>query len=287
MSHDIRIDDATQAAASMAKAVTAVGNFLKTGDSQADVSCEHSHLEMIASILADYAWKGDPIQNGHIEDTLAELAVAVELLNANFMLPDGTEWLSVAEKEAIQRLANAADARWQLDQGESIRVEQLAALAGVAEKTVRAATNPKSANPLPVTKDGYWTLIKAKDALVWLGRRNDFMPTRIGTDGLEQPQITDSLVLAGACKTWRLQADQSIEQVSAALNWSDAQLDAYRDIESGAPSDVIAELPPQVLHQLALRLKLPDPASFARQAYAVLALAHAVSLSDRQIAPAA
>ena len=278
-----RINAATEAAASLVRAVTEVGHFLTTGDTHTVVECNDSFFETVASILADYAWNGTALPQNDLEDALHELTAAAGLVSANFVLPDGSECLAAADKDAIQRLANAATARWELDRGEPIRVEQLAALAGVSEKTVRTATNPKNANPLQVTKSGYWTLIAAEDALAWLGRRNDFIPTHHGARGAKQPQITDSGVLGTTCQKWREHAGQSVEQLADTLQWSASQALAYRSIESQAPGDVIAEFPPQGLHQLALQLALPDPAAFATQAYAVLALAHAAALSEMQI----
>lgn len=286
MTHATRIEDAVHAAASLASAVAHIGHFLQTGEST-DLSHSNAYVEIVAFTMADYAWNGVVPANDHIEDMLAELSVAVELLNGNFMLPDGSDYLSAPQKEAIRRLGNAADARWNLDQGHSIRIEQLAALAGVAEKTVRAATNPKGAQPLPVTKNGYWTLIEAEDALAWLVRRNDFRSTHHDKNDPEPSLVTDPDTLASICRNWRTQTGLTIEKLGAALKWSEAQLSAYRGIESQAPGDVIAQFPPRVLHQLGLHLQLPDPAAFAHQAYAVLAIAHARSLSDRQITGAA
>jgi hypothetical protein len=283
MTNQDRIDTAAQAAASLVRAVVEVGQFLTTGDTGTLAECDGSFLERVASNMADFAWNGKARAQNELEEGLAELAVAVELLSANFTLPDGSDCLSPAEKQAIQRLSNAATARWELDRGEPIRVEQLAALAGVSEKTVRTATNPKSANPLPVTKSGYWTFIEAEDALAWLGRRNDFTPTHLGAQGPQQPPITDAAVLGTTCQNWRSHADLSVEQLADALQWSSEQSQGYRGIESQAPGNVIADFPPQALQQLALHLALPDPAAFARQAYAVLALAHAAALSEAQI----
>ncbi|QOW20229.1 hypothetical protein INQ41_04135 [Lysobacter ciconiae] len=283
MTNQDRIDTATQAAASLVRAVAEVGQFLTTGSTQTLSECDSSFLERVASTMADFAWNGKARAQNELEEGLTELAVAVELLSANFTLPDGSDCLSPDEKEAIQRLSNAATARWELDRGEPIRVEQLAALAGVSEKTVRTATNPKSANPLPVTKSGYWTFIEAEDALAWLGRRKDFTPTHLGAQGPQQPQITDAAVLGTTCQNWRETADLSLDQLAHALQWGPEQALAYSGIESQAPGNVIAEFPPQALQQLALHLDLPDPAAFAREAYAVLALAHAAALSATQI----
>ena len=283
MTHKDQIYNAIQAAASLVRAVAEVGHFLTTGDSRTEADAGNSFLESVVSTLAEFAWNGTALPQNDLEDALSELSVAVELLSASFMLPDGRECLAATDKEAIQRLASAATARWELDRGEPIRVEQLAALTGVSEKTVRTATNPKSSHPLQVTKSGYWTLIAAEDALAWLGRRNDFIPTHHGAHGPKQAQITDSGVLGTTCQKWREHAGQSVEQLADALQWSASQALAYRSIESQAPGDVIAEFPPQGLQQLALQLALPDPAAFATQAYAVLALAHAAALSETQI----
>lgn len=281
MPHNERIEEAVSAVANLVQAVSEVSSFLNRGTSDTHEVGTRSFLASTASTLAAYAWEGTACTEISLEEGLAELSAAAELLGANFMLPDGTECLDKAAKEAVQRLANAADARWQLDQGHPVRVEQLAALAGVAEKTVRAATNPKGSNPLPVSKSGYWTFIEADDALVWLGRRNDFKVTRHVSEGVDQPLISDATTLANVCQRARAHFEQPIEQVATTLKWSKAQASAYQDIEAKAPGDIILEFPPKVLLQLARHLQLPDPNTFARQAYTVLALAHASALSDQ------
>ncbi len=286
MSHQNRIDGSVNATALLVDAVAQIGRFLQTGEVQEDAAVgRESHLARVAFTLAEYAWNGVTFTGTgiHMVDELAEFAVVVELLGANFMLPDGSVCLAGTEKDAITRLANAAEARWQLDQGDAVRFEGLAALAGVAEKTVRAATNPKSAHPIPVSKEGHWAYIEAKDALTWLSRRNDFKTTYRAADGLKQPLVTDAMNLADACRAWRIHNSLSEAELGTALGWTDEQVGAYRAIEAKSPGDVIAQLPPQALLRFAEHLQLPEPVTFARQAYTVLAVAHAHALSDKQV----
>jgi hypothetical protein len=233
--------------------------------------------------LAEYAWRGvwhgDPVA---LEEVMSEYGVVFELLRISPVSPSGGELFPAEARKTLERLWNATSARHQLDSGEAISVEQIAALAGVSEKTVRMAANPRNSVPLRTIKDGNRTLITATDALDWLTRR-DFRPTRYHGEGPGQVLIVDGAALATCCKRWRDHASKSPAVLAESLGWSSKQSAAYMAMESGDPDKAATAFPPKALRNLAAALGMPDPDTFARQAYRVLALANAAAVIEQQL----
>lgn len=243
-------------------------------------------LPHVAARVADYAWGGYAFSNAqgdHLVDALHELSSAAELCEASFMLPSGDELFSQENRSLIRQLMSAANARTALDNGESIRVEELAALARVAEKTVRMATNPSRPGSIRVRKEGHWAFIDASEALAWLQRRDDFQPTRVRGEKADQPLIGDAAGLASACERWRKQKAANIEILAKALRWTVPQSKAYVQIEAGELTDQMTRFPPETLQALGKFLGMPHPEDFARQAFRVLAAQYAEHLSNRQL----
>lgn len=230
-------------------------------------------------LLAGYAWQGEAMSEDQVSEALHELGTAVELSKGNFMLPDGTDLFRAESREAIEAVVEAALARSSLDQGDAIRVEGLAALARVAVKTVRSAMNPKNANAIPVTKDGHWAWIEASDALAWLSRRNDWVPTggRLQNTASSSP-LSASLVAA------REAAGLDSDQIGVRIGWDPDLIEGYTSLESGRLADAYQHLQPRHLETIAQAIGLADPQLFARTAYRELALAHADSVSATQLA---
>jgi hypothetical protein len=244
-------------------------------------------LPRVAERLADYAWNGYAM-GGELAlvEALHEISSADELAKANLMLPNGDELWHDEHRQLIEQLAKAAHAREALDGGDAVRVDALAALARVAEKTVRMSTNPAKPGSMRVRKDGHWAYIDAPEALAWLTRRNDFHPTRMRTDVDQQPAITDVRALAEACNRGRERTQSDAAGMASALGWTAIQRKAYEQIEAGNVTDQMTHFPPQGLLALGQHFALPQPQDFARQAFRVLALRHADTLADRQLATA-
>lgn len=228
-------------------------------------------------LLAEYAWQGEAMGEDEVSEALHELGTAVELSRGNFMLPGGTDLFHTESREAIEAVVEAASARSSLDHGVAIRVEGLAALARVAVKTVRSAMNPKNANAIPVTKDGHWAWIEASEALAWLSRRNDWVPTGGRLQNTRSPLIA-SLVAA------REAAALDIDQVGARIGRGPGLLEGYTSLESGRLAEAYLHLQPKDLEIIAQAVGLADPQQFARTVYRELALAHADSVSATQLA---
>lgn len=241
-------------------------------------------LPAVTERLAEYAWGGYAFQSENaLIDALHELSSAEELCGANFMLPGGDELFSDGAKTALRQLSSAAHARMSLDSGESIDIKALAALARVAEKTVRMATHSTRPGAMRVRKEGHWASIDAAEALAWLGRRSDFHPTRQRGDALDQPLITSAEDLATTCKAWCSVKRVDAGALSEALGWAQPQRKAYEKLEAGELTDQMTRFPPQALLALGEYLGMPQPREFARQAFRVLAVKHADYLSDRQL----
>lgn len=230
-------------------------------------------LPGVVAALADYAWRGiKPSEGLDVLDLRHEIGTAVELLGGHFMRPGGETLLGPSDRDAIAQVAAAAEARADLDEGEPIRIDALAALAGVAERTIRAATNPSRPNAIPIVKDGHWTWIEARHALEWLSRRSDFAPTRAS----HSPQVTsmDTLdALANACRAGRARRGVDIEQLASALEWSLEQVAGYRAIEASLANAASLSLSPSAWRAFAAHVGIADSAAFAARAYRVVALA--------------
>lgn len=271
--------DSRQAALSAALAVQhAVAEIHATLSRQIDLSSG-------VTALADYAWQGHGFASPErLEQALSELAMAEELCAANFILPNGNELLPEAAKDALRQLSLAAHARKSLDAGESVDIKELAALARVAEKTLRMATHSTRPGAMRVRKDGHWAYIEAAEALAWLGRRNDFHPTRERGDSLNQTAVSTAEELAATCKRWTELANSTPESLARALGWSAAQMKAYDRLLAGDITDQMTRFPPQTLCALAEHLHMPKPREFARDAFRVLAMKHADDQCDRLLA---
>lgn len=243
---------------------------------------EENDLEHTAAMLATYAWDGVwPRDKNDLLDALSELSTAVEASRGSFMRPDGTDLFSKEEAAGLLLLANAATARQSLieDDG-AITVESLAALAGVAEKTVRMATNTKSANPLQVTKHGHWTLIAAEDALAWLERRGDFKPTRMGAT---KPVLAMPADVAKALNQRMAQLGKDQKSVARTAGLDKAGTASLAQLLSKSSEDAIAELKPSNLKAVAIALDFDDPTAFAVKAYQLLTLAAANREIERDL----
>lgn len=244
-------------------------------------------LPFVTQRLAEYAYQGIGFESDTaLLDALHALSSADELVKANLVLPNGDELWDEEHRRVIAQLSKAAHARRSLDEGESVTVDELAALARIAEKTVRMATNPAKPGSMRVTKDGHWAYIEAAEALAWLSRRGDFLPTRKNAGPAQQKAITDPQSLADACRRGREQFGADMTHLASELGWTAAQLKAYELIEVGDITEQMACFPPQALLALAQYYGLSQPHDFARQAYRVLALQHVDTLADRQLAAA-
>lgn len=239
-------------------------------------------LELLDGFAREGVWPFEPTQ---LDDALHEISVAVELLEGNLVTPGGESLVSPEEKTSLNQIVTAAIARKDLHEGEGIDINELAALAGVAEKTVRAATNPKSPNPLVVRKMGHWSVVEASDALAWLSRRPGFKPTRFETVAKAPPelQVDTAASLAEACGHYLAKAGARLDFLAPRLGWSADVHDAFAAIVEGRAAEAFASLSAKQLKAFGESVGMASPTSFAAAAYRVLASEHAEAVIETQL----
>lgn len=219
--------------------------------------------------LAAYAWEGTPPgpSETSLQERLHEIAVLVELLGGTLITPAGDSLMSPESASLIIRLANAATARDNIDEGDTVTIEQLAALARVTERTVRGATSTTNPDPLPIIKVGHWTYIEAKDALAWLSKRRDFQPTQKRERTPNVMSFRAAQPVGALWHQWRSAAELSIEELAQRLQWDSEQISSYRQLEEGATKRGSLDLSPTFWRDLALSLGATQPEEVARLTY--------------------
>lgn len=249
---------------------------------------DSSRFPQLAGRLAVYASEGLWLEGtGEVDDALSDLMVGVTLLQGKtgpcLIGPDGTTQVADASVEVLQQLFTAVSARLALDTSGLLTVPMLAALAGVAEKTIRMAANPQNERPLKTTKHGASTFIEADVALEWLSRRGDFKPSRYYFSDSRRPSFAGITGLAMHLRGVRDERGESIEAVGKALKWDSSTQEALALLEEGrAPTDLSA-LQPNHLVQLARHFEIPEPIEFARECYPFIAAAYSEAVVREQL----
>lgn len=231
----------------------------------------------IVRALYHFAWEGLWYSDeAALLDVLHETGPLNELLDAHLILADGTEIIADEDRASLQTMITAAVARYALLQGDDLSIDQLAALARVADKTVRMAANPKLENALK-TEAGpaNRTYVKAEAALEWLRRRKNFRETRLDANVDGQPAIRSPEDLAHVCSLFRKNADLSVSQLRKQLGWSAREALAYQNMESGQLDEKSNAFSPMSLVVLANALAVPDARRFAQDAIQVIVTARA------------
>ncbi len=258
---------AAHAAAEVVSAVTTVLEALK-GEGDA------LPINELLELLSDYAWLGVTDGPDQVLGYLHDISVAVELLKGSLITPSGDPLVSRDTVELIDRITNAAHARYNLDEGEAVTIEWLAALARVSERTIRSATNSKSPNAMPITKDGHWTFIEAPHALEWLSGRSDFKPTQIADHRPRTATLANSMHMHETWKKWRESQNISIDELSREMEWSQDQTSSYRLFEAGSTGQVALSLAPAFWRKLAARFDSAESSDVAALTYRRLAAAY-------------
>jgi len=247
-----------------------------------------TRFPQLAGRLAAFAREGVWSEGmGEAYDALSDLLVGVALLQGKdgpcLIAPDETCQVPALSAAMIQQLRLAVSARLTLDSDGLITVPMLAALAGVAEKTIRMAANPQNDRPLKTTKDGVSTFISAEDALEWLGRRADFKPSRYYTSKGGRPKFLSVSKLATHLRGAREERNETIQSVAKALSWGASTKNAYEQLEIGAAPTDLNVFQPSHLAQLAAHFDTPEPREFARECYPLIAAAYSDALVREQL----
>lgn len=232
---------------------------------------EHFELVRLYGQLADFAWEGTFFGNEvGLQEMLTEAATIEPLLDDKLRDPFGEYIITRDAAGKLARVLNAATGRSQLESGDALQLDQLAALAGISDKTIRMAANPKVENHLKTEKSGRWTIVKSDDALDWLERRPTFKQTRLnaGIDG--QRQVTNAKSLAEVCVRYRERAGLSLKDLRARLNWTAQDALAYQNMERGEFTAHARVFDAMQLIALASLFQLPDAGQFARDAIRVV-----------------
>lgn len=235
--------------------------------------------------LADFAWEGVWYSDeASLLDALHEVGPLNELLVAHLIVADGTPILVDEDRALLGDMLTAAHARYALLENDDLTIEQLAALARVAEKTVRMAANPKLENALrteagPANR----TYVKAEAALEWLRRRKDFRETRLDANVDGQPAIRSPADLAHVCGLFRKMAGLGVSQLRQQLGWSAREALAYQNMEAEQLDEKSNAFSPARLVALADALAVPDARRFAQDAIQVIVTAQAKAEIARRL----
>ena len=174
-------------------------------------------------------------------------------------------------KDMCRIVLDHALARWTLLRGDDLTVGEIAILAGLAEKTIRMAANPKVKDPLITFKDGHNTYVKADEALRWLSARPGFRVTVMSDDVQHARPYTSLRTLAWQCRGLREMRKISQNQLLDRLKWSRAARCAYRQLEAESEKLDPRPLTVPLLIELGVALGISDPQQFARHAAILLA----------------
>lgn len=245
---------------------------------------EQFELIRMISRLADYAWEGFWYGNEvSLEETLTEASTVEPLLSKSLRDPFGEDVIAPDAARSLSLVLLAANGRNEVDNHDALGLDQLAALAGVSDKTIRMAANPKLDNHLKTEKHGQRTIVNSEDALEWLMRRPSFKPTRMNAGIAGQEQISDAKSLANVCVRFREKAGLSLKDLRTGLKWSAADALAYQNMERGEFTADEAVFDAGRLVQLAAHLKLPDKEQFARDAIRVVYQGRAIAMINAEL----
>lgn len=266
----------------------AMADFRSGDGNVAREAARQSRIVQLATDMATYAKVGSwASSQNDLMDALVDFEIATELLNGKqgpcLIGPDHV-WLVSEESSAVLReVLEAAQTRLAIDLGKDITISMLAALAGVAEKTLRMAANPNNDRALKTFKEGTSTFIKSEDALEWLGRRSDFKPTRYFVSAGAMPRLVNFPSLGSHLASVRTSRGWSVEDVGAALEWSDDLVADLAAVESARAPDGLENLTPKALAGLAGHLGIHAPTEFAREHYPLIAKAYGEALAREQL----
>jgi hypothetical protein len=230
-------------------------------------------MKQVYDFATTGAWDEDSL-----DDFSHELVVLEQLCRIDLESPGGIDLApSIAPprlptpQQMCQRVLDHAKSRLSLLRSEPLELTELAMLAGLAEKTVRMAANPKAKDCLVTFKDGHRTYVAPDEALRWLSARPGFRPTQI-RNRLQSARTYSSLdSLAWHCRKLRETAGLSLPQLFKLLAWTKAQQNAYRQLEeASADLDPRPLTVPQLI-KLGQKLGTTDSKQFARSAATCLA----------------
>lgn len=152
--------------------------------------------------------------------------------------------------DILLAVTDAAYARWQLTEGDSLSLEDVALLAGVSIKTIRNAVSSKGHDKLILSgsKDSDGSLLVENDeAYRWLVTKRGFTGPFLYA---EEPAYQTYEILGHFrhhCFVLRKLAKLEIADLSKSLGWDEYVTDAYANLENLATTESLELLTPSVL----------------------------------------
>jgi hypothetical protein len=174
-------------------------------------------------------------------------------------------------QQMCQRVLEHAKVRLSLHHGNPLELTEIALLAGLAEKTVRMAANPKGKDRLVIFKEGHRTFVEPDEALRWLSSKAGFHHTVMLDQTRSARSYTSLESLAWHCKRLRHDAELSAPALFQKLEWGRRLQAAYRQLEEAAPDLDPRPLTVSQLSRLGRVLNVSDSRLFAKNAALVLA----------------
>ena len=222
--------------------------------------------------MADFAWRGEWFSNeSGLSEAITELNVLDQWLEQPAFDPYGEPIVDDSSRGLLRLTRDAATGRWLLgEDGGALGLDQLAALAGVSDKTIRMAANPKKPGHIKTAKVGTRTVVDAEDALEWLTRRPSFHPTRMNVELDGQVHVADAATLAMVCSRFRERSGMNISTLRKALHWSASDTLSYQNMERGHFEHDSPTFNAAQMIQLAEALQLPHKEQFVRDAIRVV-----------------
>jgi hypothetical protein len=243
-----------------------------------------------AASLGAYVWRGDPAGINHPENSYPEIHLLGQVVEAMadkvLFETDRGGWFGAASPligenkatDIVRWAVYGYIARARIDWlGGDITVEQLAALARVSEKTLRMAANPKNEGALRITKRRHRTVVTTDDAMEWLARRPDFIPTQ-----RTKLYPSSELDIGGTASQFKgyIEALErlkpSLRKAASDSGLSDARIAA---LLAGDPSAKTFAFEPDELLRFAHAAEIDQPTTFARW---VLELQHRERISQME-----
>lgn len=250
-------------------------------DTQVRESLRVAALPVHASTLAEYAWGGRFYSSElDLDATIIEALVVLPLLqdgDGELVDAHSNGVVPIEARDILRNTLNAALGRRSLDGSMhgAITIPMLAALAGVSEKTVRMAANPKNPDALRTTKIGNSTFVEPEDALEWLRRRSGFQETIYNAQRNSTPTIKDPESLAIGLKMLLARRAMTVFDAARTLKWNSEKTGALEQLEQSRLSSPRIALTPEDLLAFARLMELDDPLEFAKQAYKAMVAAFA------------
>ncbi|MEZ5456832.1 MAG: helix-turn-helix domain-containing protein [Lysobacteraceae bacterium] len=226
-----------------------------------------------AATLGTYVWGG--VGGLHSENTFPEvhlLGQVVEAMAEKVVFDtDRGGWFGTASPligdnkatDIVKWVVAGYIARARIDWlGGDITIEELAALARVSEKTLRMAANPKNDGALKISKRSHRTVITVDDAMEWLARRPDFMPTR--NDNLSTQRDIHMGGTASQFRKYIVYLNSSSPDIREAAKKSGLSDERITVLLEGEISSKNFDFEPDELLRVAGAMGIETPNSFAR-----------------------